>query len=55
MMIPLFPLGTTLFPDGLLPLKIFELRYLEMTRDAFEQGNPFGVVSLEQGSEVRVP
>jgi hypothetical protein len=55
MMIPLFPLGTTLFPDGLLPLKIFELRYLEMTRDAFEQGKPFGVVSLEQGSEVRVP
>jgi Lon protease-like protein len=55
MMIPLFPLGTTLFPDGLLPLKIFELRYLEMTRQAFEQSTPFGIVSLEQGSEVRVP
>lgn len=55
MLIPLFPLGTTLFPDGLLPLKIFELRYLQMTRQAFETQTPFGVVSLESGSEVRLP
>ena len=30
--IPLFPLGTVLFPDGLLPLKIFEQRYVDMTK-----------------------
>ena len=28
--LPLFPLGTVLFPDGLLPLQIFEVRYLDM-------------------------
>ena len=28
--IPLFPLGTVLFPDGVLPLKLFEARYLDM-------------------------
>ena len=28
--IPLFPLGTVLFPDGVLPLQIFEVRYLDM-------------------------
>ena len=30
MEIPLFPLNTVLFPDGVLPLKIFEPRYLDM-------------------------
>lgn len=54
MRIPLFPLGTTLFPQGKLPLKIFEVRYLEMITTAFKEKAPFGVVTLEQGSEVRV-
>ncbi len=54
MRIPLFPLGTTLFPQGKLPLKIFEVRYLEMISEAFKQKAPFGVVTLKEGSEVRV-
>ncbi len=30
--LPLFPLHTVLFPGGLLPLKVFEARYLDMAR-----------------------
>ena len=55
MNIPLFPLGMTLFPDGLAALKIFEVRYLDMTRSSFREGTPFGIVTLNQGAEVRQP
>ncbi|NKE66092.1 peptidase S16 [Ramlibacter sp. RBP-2] len=53
--LPLFPLGTVLFPDGILPLRIFEVRYLDMIRRCQRAGAPFGVVCLTQGSEVRQP
>lgn len=53
--IPLFPLGTVLFPDGVLPLQVFEVRYLDMMRKCIDSGSPFGVVLLTQGSEVRTP
>ena len=53
--LPLFPLGTVLFPGGLLPLQIFEVRYLDMIRKCHKAGAPFGVVSLTEGSEVRKP
>ena len=51
--LPLFPLGTVLFPGGLLPLRIFEVRYLDMISKCHKAGTPFGVVSLTNGSEVR--
>ena len=51
--LPLFPLGTVLFPGGRLPLQIFEVRYLDMVGRCHREGLPFGVVSLIQGSEVR--
>ena len=51
--LPLFPLGTVLYPGGLLPLQIFEVRYLDMIGKAFKAGAPFGVVLLTQGAEVR--
>ncbi|MEZ2292388.1 LON peptidase substrate-binding domain-containing protein [Variovorax sp. RCC_210] len=51
--LPLFPLGTVLFPGGLLPLRIFEVRYLDMIGKCRKAGVPFGVVSLTSGSEVR--
>jgi Lon protease-like protein len=51
--LPLFPLGTVLYPGGLLPLRIFEVRYLDMIGKCHKTGAPFGVVSLTQGSEVR--
>lgn len=53
--IPLFPLGRALFPDGVLHLQVFEVRYLDMIRRCIEEGNEFGVVGLLQGREVRSP
>lgn len=53
--LPLFPLGTVLFPGGLLPLRIFEVRYLDMIARCHKAGAPFGVVALSQGHEVRRP
>jgi Lon protease-like protein len=53
--LPLFPLGTVLFPGGSLPLQIFEVRYLDMIGKCHKAGAPFGIVSLTQGNEVRKP
>ena len=53
--LPLFPLQTVLFPGGLLPLRIFEVRYLDMIGRCHKTGTPFGVVCLTRGSEVRRP
>ena len=53
--IPLFPLQATLFPDGLLPLRIFEVRYLDLIKRCIEDGTQFGVVALLSGNEVRTP
>ncbi len=53
--LPLFPLSAVLFPDGLLSLRVFEVRYLDMITKCRKAGAPFGVVSLTQGSEVRQP
>jgi Lon protease-like protein len=44
--IPLFPLGTTLFPGGVIALKIFEARYLDMMKRCLRESSPFGVVSI---------
>lgn len=51
--LPLFPLQTVLFPEGMLPLRIFEVRYLDMIRRCHQTGAPFGVVCLTEGAEVR--
>ena len=53
--IPLFPLSNGLFPDGMLQLQIFEVRYLDMIRRCEKEGTPFGVVGIAQGREVQVP
>lgn len=54
--LPLFPLGTVLFPGLQLPLHIFEERYQALVRDliALPEGIPrrFGVVTLREGREV---
>ena len=52
---PLFPLSTVLFPDGVLPLQVFEVRYLDMISRCLLDETPFGVVLLTQGHEVRRP
>jgi Lon protease-like protein len=53
--IPLFPLSKALFPAGVLHLRIFEVRYLDMIRNCLASRSGFGVVALQSGSEVRTP
>lgn len=50
--LPLFPLNTVLFPQGVLPLRVFETRYMDMVRDCMKQDRPFGVVLIRAGQEV---
>lgn len=49
--IPLFPLRTVLFPDGPLPLRIFETRYLDMISQCMRDESGFGVVLISRGVE----
>ena len=51
----IFPLGTVLFPGGTLPLKIFEQRYIEMTKACLRDERPFGVCLIRAGREVGEP
>jgi len=53
--VPIFPLNTVLYPGSLLPLRIFEQRYLEMTRDCLRDSTPFGVCKIKEGVEVGKP
>lgn len=53
--VPLFPLGTVLFPGGLLPLKVFEQRYVDMTKACLRDGTPFGVCLIREGQEIGQP
>jgi Lon protease-like protein len=53
--IPLFPLSHGIFPDGMLPLQIFEVRYLDLIKRCYQQQQPFGVAWIKEGSEVQVP
>jgi Lon protease-like protein len=53
--LPLFPLRTVLFPGGLLPLKIFEQRYVEMTKGCLRDERPFGVCMITEGNDVAQP
>ena len=49
--LPLFPLRAVLFPGGLMPLKVFEARYLDLVTECLREQRPFGIVSLRQGAE----
>ncbi len=53
--IALFPLSHGVFPDGVLRLQIFEVRYLDLIRRCHREQTPFGVAWLAQGNEVAVP
>jgi uncharacterized protein len=53
--LPLFPLGTVLFPGSRLPLRIFEPRYREMLRDCLRDATDFGVCLIQEGKEVGSP
>ena len=53
--LPLFPLRSVLFPGGLLELKIFETRYLDLISRCLRERESFGVVALKSGHEARRP
>ena len=54
-LLPIFPLGTVLFPGGVLPLRIFEARYMDMVRECMARSAPFGVCLITRGNEVGKP
>ena len=51
--LPLFPLRTVLFPGGVLPLRVFEPRYVDMVGRCMREGIGFGVVLIRTGVEAR--
>ena len=55
-MLPLFPLGTVLYPGLVLPLHIFEERYRQLVRDLLDGPEPrrFGVIAIKEGRETGV-
>ena len=50
--LPMFPLGTVLLPSMVMPLHLFEPRYLQLAKDCLAGDREFGVVLIERGSEV---
>jgi uncharacterized protein len=50
--LPMFPLGTVLFPFVHLPLHVFEPRYRALVKDCLRNRKEFGVVLIERGHEV---
>jgi len=49
--LPLFPLPLVLFPGAQTQLRIFESRYLEMTRECSANGTGFGVVHFSPADD----
>ena len=53
--VPIFPLQTVLFPGAALPLKIFEVRYVDMAKACLKDGSLFGIALIREGQEVGTP
>ena len=53
--VPIFPLQTVLYPDSLLPLRIFEIRYMDMAKACLKEGSQFGICLIKEGEEVGTP
>ena len=53
--IPIFPLGVVLFPGAMLPLRIFEARYMDMAKACLKEASHFGVCLIREGQEVGAP
>lgn len=51
----IFPLNTVLFPGGRLSLRVFEQRYIEMTKQCIAGNRPFGVCQIKEGQETGTP
>lgn len=44
--LPLFPLNVVVCPGGVLPLRIFEARYLDMIRECLRDDSPFAIATV---------
>lgn len=55
MQLPLFPLSSALLPDGLMPLRLFERRYIDMVKDCFRNSTGFGICLIKDGREAGLP
>jgi Lon protease-like protein len=55
MQLPLFPLSSVVLPGGLMPLRLFERRYIDMVKDCFKNGTGFGICLIQNGHESGVP
>ena len=53
--VAIFPLSTVLFPGSVLPLRIFEARYMDMVRECMKSETPFGVCRITKGHEAGAP
>lgn len=53
--LPLFPLHTVLVPEARLPLRVFEVRYMDMVKACIRDGSSFGVCLIEEGEETGAP
>jgi Lon protease-like protein len=51
--LPMFPLGSPLLPGMVLPLRLFEPRYLQLYADIIDAAREFGVALIERGIESR--
>lgn len=52
---PIFPLNAVLFPEGVLSLRVFETRYVDMVRDCLRDEQPFGICLIRSGKETGAP
>ena len=55
MKLPIFPLRAILFPGGLLPLRVFEARYMDMAKDCLKDDRGFGICAITSGAETGAP
>lgn len=53
--LPLFPLNTIVLPGGVLALRIFERRYVDLVRRSLRENSGFGIVSIREGREASGP
>lgn len=51
----IFPLSTILFPGGVLPLRVFETRYMDMVRECMNKERPFGICQITRGNDAGLP
>lgn len=55
MHLPLFPLSSTVLPGGIMPLRLFERRYIDMVKECFRNSTGFGICLIKHGGEAGEP